>query len=158
MKRLSDAKAYTPQSTYLKKALCAAQAAIDKKALGPVLIDLVDSQSYTDYLLVASAVGPRAVRAIAEHVEKIMAEQGYTPLGVEGIREGRWALLDYGELVFHVFDQPLREFYDIEGMWFDAPKIPLAVPKEQQLPAPGIYAYGEKEAETEPAYIPSSSV
>jgi ribosome-associated protein len=130
---LSNTSLDSPQNTYLKKALCAAQAAIDKKALGPVLIDLTDTQSYTDYLLIASAQGSRAVRSIAEHVEQVMAEQGYRPIGVEGIREGRWALLDYGELVFHVFDQPLREFYDLEGMWFDAPRIALKVPPEQRL-------------------------
>ena len=144
----------TPQATYLKKALCAAQAAIDKKALGPVLIDLTDAQSYTDYLLVASAQGPRAVRAIAEHVEKVMAEQGYKAIGIEGVGEGRWALLDYGELVLHVFDQPLREFYDLEGMWFDAPRVPLSVPPEQRLPSPDSYDFGDEEGDR---YSPSSS-
>ena len=131
------------QATYLKKALCAAQAAIDKKALGPVLIDLHEAQSYTDYLLVVSAPGPRAVRAIAEHVEEVMSEQGHRALGIEGVGEGRWALLDYGELVLHVFDQPLREFYDLEGMWFDAPRVELAVPPEQRLPHPDAYDYGD---------------
>lgn len=131
----------TPQTSYLQKALLAAQAAIDKKALGPVLIDLTETQSYTDYLLVASATGSRAVRAIAEHVEQVMPSMAISPLGVEGITEGRWALLDYGELVFHVFDQPLREFYDLEGMWFDAPRVPLSVPPEQRLAPPGMYDY-----------------
>jgi ribosome-associated protein len=142
MNRLSDANNLS-QATYLKKALCAAQAAIDKKALGPVLIDLHEAQSYTDYLLVASAPGPRAVRAIAEHVQEVMAEHGYRALGIEGVGEGRWALLDYGELVFHVFDQPLREFYDLEGMWFDAPRVELAVPPDQRLPRPDSYDYGD---------------
>jgi ribosome-associated protein len=141
---LSDVNTDTlSQATYLKKALCAAQAAIDKKALGPVLIDLHEAQSYTDYLLVVSAPGPRAVRAIAEHVEQVMAEQGYRSLGIEGVGEGRWALLDYGELVLHVFDQPLREFYDLEGMWFDAPRVELAVPPEQRLPRAEAYDYGD---------------
>ena len=133
------------QATYLKKALSAAQAAIDKKALGPVLIDLHEAQSYTDYLLVASAPGPRAVRAIAEHVQEVMAEQGHRALGVEGVGEGRWALLDYGELVLHVFDQPLREFYDLEGMWFDAPRVELQVPPEQRLPRPESSDYGDSD-------------
>jgi ribosome-associated protein len=145
MNRLSDAKKSPEKAVFLNKALCAAQAAIDKKALGPVLIDLTEAKSYTDYLLVASAPGPRAVRAIAENVQEVMAEHGFRPIGVEGVTEGRWALLDYGELVLHIFDQPLREFYDLEGMWFDAPRIPLEVPKDQELPRPGMYEYDEQD-------------
>ncbi len=154
--RLSNAKSDKSQDPILKKALSAAQAAIDKKALGPVLIDLTDTQSYTEYLLVASATGQRAVRAIAEHIEQIMSEQGFRPLGVEGVREGRWALLDYGEVVFHIFDQPLREFYDLEGMWFDAPRIPLVVPPEQRLTRAGAYEYGDSPAPSSRSYSSSA--
>lgn len=154
---MSNAKQDPSQDIYLQKARDAAQAAIDKKAIEPVLIDLSQAKSYTDYLIVASAPGPRAVRAVAEHVEEAMAEQGFRPLGVEGINEGRWALLDYGELVIHVFDQPLREFYDLEGMWFDAPRIALEVPPEQRLSALGSYDYGDDAARTEPRSYSSSS-
>jgi len=126
----------------LEKAMCAAQAAIDKKGMGPVLLDLREQKSYTDYLLVVSGQGPRAAKAIAESVFEAMAEQGYRSVGAEGVREGRWALLDYGDLVVHVFDHPLREFYDLEGMWFDAPRIELDVPKEQRI-VPGAMSYGD---------------
>lgn len=155
---MTDEKNASEKNLFLKKALCAAQAAIDKKALGPVLIDLNAAQSYTDYLLVASGQGPRAVHAIAEHVEQVMAEQGFRALGVEGAREGRWALLDYGEVVCHIFDQPLREFYDLEGMWFDAPRVPLAVPPEQRLPAPGTYDYEDDESGVRGYSPPSGSL
>ena len=129
-----------------EKALCAAQAAIDKKGLGPVLLDLREQKSYTDYLLVVSGPGPRATKAVAESVQETMAEHGYRAIGVEGVREGRWALLDYGDLVVHVFDHPLREFYDLEGMWFDAPKLELQVPPEQRI-VPGAVSYADEAGE-----------
>lgn len=134
-KRQADARS-------LEKARCAAQAAIDKKGLGPVLLDLREQKSYTDYLLVVSGPGPRATKAVAESVQETMAEHGYRAIGVEGVREGRWALLDYGDLVVHVFDHPLREFYDLEGMWFDAPKVELQVPPEQRIVA-GALSYSD---------------
>lgn len=126
----------------LEKALCAAQAAIDKQGLGPQLLDLREAKCYTDYILVVSGRGPRAARAIAENVQETMAERGYRAVGVEGVRDGRWALLDYGDVVVHVFDQPLREFYDLESMWFDAPQVALQVPPEQRL-VPGAVSYGD---------------
>lgn len=131
----------------LEKAMCAAQAAIDKKGLGPVLLDLREQKSYTDYLLVVSGPGPRAAKAIAESVFETMAEQGYRSVGAEGVREGRWALLDYGDVVVHVFDHPLREFYDLEGMWFDAPRVELEVPPDQRI-VPGAMAYGDTASES----------
>ncbi|MFO0573572.1 MAG: ribosome silencing factor [Polyangia bacterium] len=132
-----------PRDRYREAALAAAQAAIDKKAIEPVLIDLTQSQSYTDYLLVASANSPRGVKAIAEHVVEVLAEHGLRQLGTEGVRDGRWALLDFGDVVVHVFEHPLREFYDLEGMWFDAPRLPLSVPPEQRLAAQSAHRYDE---------------
>jgi ribosome-associated protein len=120
---------------YRLDAIAAAAAAIDKKGIEPVLIDLSAAQSYTDYLLVTSAHSSRGVRAIAEHIEKVLTERGVRALGSEGVREGHWALLDFGDLVVHVFEQNLREFYDLEGMWFDAPRIELDIPPELRLVA-----------------------
>lgn len=129
------------QEKYRQDAIAAANAALAKKAIEPVLIDLSGVQSYTDYLLVTSAHGSRGVRAIGEHVEKVLAERGVHPIGSEGVAEGHWALIDFGDLVVHVFDQNLREFYDLEGMWFDAPRIELAIPPEQRLEAQA-FRYG----------------
>lgn len=140
-----------PRDGYQKAALAAAQAAIDKKAIEPVLIDLSQVQSYTDYLLVASASSPRAVKAIAEHVVEALAEHGLRQLGTEGVRDGRWALLDFGDVVVHVFEHPLREFYDLEGMWFDAPRLPLNVPPEQRLAAQSAHRYDEEDDEPKAA-------
>lgn len=131
----------SPSRTYLERALVAARAAIDKKALEPVLIDLTQQKSYADYLLLCSAQSGRAVRAIADHIVEAMAELGVRAIGTEGVRDGRWALLDFGDLVVHVFDHPLREFYDLDGMWFDAPRIPLEVPPEQRIGPSGLLDY-----------------
>lgn len=131
--------------SYAEAALAAAQAAIDKKAIEPVLIDLSQAQSYTDYLLVASASSPRAVKAIAEYVVEVLAERGLRQLGVEGVRDGRWALLDFGDIVVHVFEHPLREFYDLEGMWFDAPRLPLSIPPEQRLTSQSAPLYDDED-------------
>jgi ribosome-associated protein len=154
---LTDKQTDSPPTPYLKKALFAAQSAIDKQGYAPALIDLTTVQSYTDYLLIVSAPGPRAVQAIADHVELTMDEAGYRPLGIEGVSEGRWALLDYGELVIHIFDQPLREFYDLEGMWFDAPRLPLVVPPEQQQPPRTGYDYSDEQDGGRRSYSSSSS-
>lgn len=145
------APAKKSSSRDLAKALVAANAAIDKKALEPVLIDLSESHSYADFLLVVSARSGRGIKAIAEHVVETMGESGHRTVGVEGVREGRWALIDFGDVVVHVFDQPLREFYDLEGMWFDAPRVALEVPPEQRSAARASFDYdlddGEDAAE-----------
>lgn len=117
----------------LQKAQEAVQAALDKKALEPVLLDLTDDDTYTDYLLIVSARSDRQVRSIADHVVEALAAQGHRPLGIEGRREGRWALVDFGDLVVHIFYHPLREYYDVEGLWVDARRVPLAVPPDQRI-------------------------
>lgn len=123
------------QLKYEQDAIAAANAAIAKLAIEPVLMDLSQAHSYTDYLLVVSGQGTRGVSAIAEHIKEAMTERGVKLLGSEGLREGNWALLDFGDMVVHVFDQHLREFYDLESMWFDAPRLELVIPPEQRRKA-----------------------
>ena len=99
------------------------QAAIAKKAMEIVLIDLRGLSSVTDYFLIMSGNSDRHTQAIAEEILKRMEEKGCKPLGIEGLTEGRWVLLDFGELVIHVFYDPVRQYYDLEGLWADAPRI-----------------------------------
>jgi ribosome-associated protein len=66
------------------------------------------------------------VLALAQHLEEALAQAGVKPLGVEGIQEGLWVLLDYNAVVIHIFYQPLREFYNLEGLWAEAPELPLS--------------------------------
>lgn len=109
-----------------EKALFCAEAAREKKASRIVILELKGLTSITDYFLICSGASDRQVQSIAEGIEEKMAERGERPLGVEGMGEGRWVLLDYDDVVVHVFQDPVREYYDLEGLWIEAPRIPLA--------------------------------
>lgn len=122
-------------------AMIAVEAAIDKKGLEPVLLDVSQEASYTDHILVISARSDRHAQAIAEGIRgELRARLGRAPLSVEGKRDGQWTLLDYGELIIHVFFHPVREFYDIEGIWSDAPHVELSVPAESRYAPRDAYA------------------
>ena len=114
--------------------MAAVEAAIDKKGLHPMLLDLSDEGAYTDYILVVSGRSDRHVQSVADGISKALKEElGRMPLGVEGHRDGQWSLLDYGELVVHVFYHPIREFYDLEGLWSAAPRVHIDIPPDSQL-------------------------
>ena len=125
------------QAQSQREALTAAKAAMDaalaKKALLPVLIDVSGRASYADYIGIVSGRSDRQVDAIADHVHKVMQERGRRLLGREGTRNGRWALLDFGDVVVHVFYHPVREVFDIESLWIDAPRVKLQVPPEAMV-------------------------
>jgi ribosome-associated protein len=108
----------------------AIEAALDKKALVPVLIDVSGQATYTDFIAILSGRSDRQVDAIADHIIDAMKARGLYLLGREGSGNGRWTLLDFGDLVVHVFYHPVREFYDIESLWIDAPRVSLKVPPE----------------------------
>jgi ribosome-associated protein len=110
-------------------------AALDKKAIEPVLIDVSGRASYADFIAVVSGRSDRQVEAIAEGVCDAMDAQGRRPLGREGARNGRWVLIDFGDVVLHVFYQPLREVFDIESLWIDAPRVKLQIPAEARAEA-----------------------
>jgi ribosome-associated protein len=115
-------------------AMAAIEAALEKKALEPVLIDVTEKGTYTDYILVVSGRSDRHVQAVADGVLEAMKQQtGALPLGVEGKRDGHWTLIDFGDLIVHVFYHPMREFYDLEGLWVDAPRVKVDVPPESRI-------------------------
>ncbi len=120
--------------------MAAVRAALEKKALEPVLLDVSDQSSYTDYILLVSARSDRHVQIVADSVaDNLRALRGRMPLGSEGSRDGKWALLDYGDVVVHVFYHPIREFYDLEGLWIDAPRVQLEVPAEARFDVQDAY-------------------
>jgi ribosome-associated protein len=82
----------------------------------------------TDYFIICSGRSSRQVMAIAEHIQKEMQNTHIRPLGVEGQGSGHWILLDYGHIVIHVFYDPIRRFYNLEGLWSDVPRIQIAGP------------------------------
>ena len=105
----------------------AAQAAHDKKADQVLAFDVSEQIAITDAFLLASASNERAVGAIVDEIEEKLREAGAKPIRREGHKEGRWVLLDYGEIVIHVQHEEERSFYALERLWSDCPVIPLTL-------------------------------
>ena len=105
----------------------AAQAAHDKKADQVLAIDVSEQIAITDAFVLASATNERAVGAIVDEIEDKLRDAGAKPIRREGHREGRWVLLDYGEIVIHVQHEEERMFYALERLWSDCPVIPLTL-------------------------------
>lgn len=103
----------------------AARAADDKKAEDLVALDVSEPLPLTDAFLLATGDNERNVLAIAGGIEDALLEAGAKPLRREGRSEGRWVLLDFGDLVVHVFHQEDRQYYSLERLWKDAPVIPI---------------------------------
>jgi ribosome-associated protein len=118
----------------LDGALRALALALDKKGLEPVLLDVRQLCSFCNYQLVLSGRSDRQVDAIADAIELGLKSEGLRPIGAEGARTGQWALLDYSDFVVHVFLHAAREHYDLEGLWNDAPRIPIDVPPDARIP------------------------
>jgi len=93
------------------------------KGLDLVALDVRGLCSFADYFLICSGTSRRHLLALAEHLEEALGQAGVKPLGVEGLQEGLWVLMDYNDLVIHIFSQPLREFYNLEGLWAEAPRL-----------------------------------
>jgi len=107
--------------------------ALDKKAVEPVLLDVRALCSFCNYQLVLSGRSERQVDAIADGIAAGLKVDGIRPIASEGARTEQWALLDYGDFVVHVFLHAAREHYDLEGLWNDAPRIPLDVPADARI-------------------------
>lgn len=97
-----------------------------------MLIDMKAISNVTDYFLICSADSNRGVRTIVDNVEKKLKEIGAKIIGIEGYTEGKWVLLDAIDVVIHIFYEPLRSFYDLEGLWIDSPRLDL--PFQHQFP------------------------
>ncbi|ROQ90961.1 ribosome silencing factor [Desulfosoma caldarium] len=120
----------------LSKALSCAKEADTRKALDMVLLDVSKITTVADYFLICSGRSSRQVQGIAEAVQARLRQLGVRPLGVEGEREGHWVLLDYGDVIVHIFYQPIRELYDLESLWSEGAVVPLdehlVVPKGER--------------------------
>jgi ribosome-associated protein len=102
-----------------------AEAAAEKKATDVLALDVGQTLVVTDYFLIATGSNDRQVHAIADAIEDALREAGAKPIGREGERELKWVLLDYGDFVVHVFQAAEREFYRLEKLWSDAPRLDL---------------------------------
>jgi ribosome-associated protein len=103
-------------------AVAAARAAAAKQAEHITILDVHGLIVITDYFVICSGTTERQVRTIVEEIEKVLRELGRKPVRREGESEGRWVLLDYVDLVVHVFAEEEREYYDLERLWGDAPR------------------------------------
>ena len=116
-----------------QKALECARAAIEKKAENVKILDLSGISGFADYFVICSGMSDRQVQAISDSVESVIEAGDHPVLAIEGYSEGRWILMDLGDVVVHVFLDPLREYYDLESLWSEAPRV--KVPSEFYGPA-----------------------
>ena len=108
------------------------EAASEKKALNLIVLDVRDLTSIADVFIICSGRSNRQVNSIADSIVAKLKKHKIKPLSVEGTGEGHWVLLDYGHVIIHVFYEPVREFFDLEGLWADAKRITTPVLKELQ--------------------------
>ena len=104
----------------------AVHAASERKALDTLVLDLREVASFTDFFVITSGTNVRQVQAIADAVqEHLRKDLGVKPARVEGYNSAEWVLLDYGDFIFHVFEEKSRRFYDLERLWRDAARVQL---------------------------------
>jgi ribosome-associated protein len=106
-----------------KRVLLCINAALEKKAKNLAAMNVKEISAFTDYFVICSGGLDRQVQAIASAIRENMKKKGFLPLGVEGEKHGQWVLMDYGDVVVHIFYEPVREFYEIERLWSDAPRM-----------------------------------
>jgi ribosome-associated protein len=115
------------------KSLICVQLARGRKAQDPVVLDLRKLVSFADYFVICTARSDRQAQAIAEQIKKGLKIHREFARSVEGLSEGRWVLMDYDDVIVHIFQRATREFYDLEGLWSDAPEVPLPPDLEEQV-------------------------
>lgn len=108
-----------------EKALLLARVALQKKPKDPLLLDVSHSCSFADYFLILSGTSTRQTQALSDHLQENLGKKGIRLLGIEGMETGQWILMDYDEVIVHIFFEPVRGFYDLEGLWMDSPRLPI---------------------------------
>jgi ribosome-associated protein len=119
----------TPSLTGLELAHLCVQAAQDKKAVEPIILDLQSVSTICDYMVICSAQSEPQIKAIVSGVEKeVKDEHARYPLAVDGFPTSQWVVIDYGDVMVHVFHEEKRGVYALEDLWSDAPQVPLLQP------------------------------
>jgi len=108
-----------------ERLLGALHAAAEKKALDVVVLDLREIASFTDFFVITTGANERQVQAISDEVYETLKKSGSTAARVEGYKTAEWVLLDYGDFVFHIFEQKARLFYDLERLWRESKRVDL---------------------------------
>jgi ribosome-associated protein len=118
------ASAVPPEERARKLAMSIAEVALDNKALNVEIIDVRGKVDYSDYVVVMSGRSDRQVNALGRNIEDDLKEKhGARCLGVEGMPQGTWLLMDYGDVIVHVFHEDTRGYYDLETLWIDAARV-----------------------------------
>ena len=118
----------------MERAQSVVEAARSLKAEDPVILDVRALVSYADTLVVTTGRSDRHARSITDAVMTELSHQGEKPLGIEGYDEGRWILVDFGDLILHVFLSEVRDHYDLERLWSDAPRMEIGKDHANALP------------------------
>jgi ribosome-associated protein len=116
------------------KALRIAQAAQDRRAENTVVLDMRDLMSICDYFVICSGRSRLHVDAIADEVDEVMEAEGESKRHREGIPDSTWVIVDYGDVVVHVFEPEARGFYNLEGLWGDALRLDVPEPVTDAMP------------------------
>jgi ribosome-associated protein len=109
----------------IAKAVLIAEVAEARKAVDLVGLDVRNLSSFADTFIIATGTSDRHVRSVADAVEAALKDHGEVPMGIEGYDEGRWVLIDCGDAIVHIFQQEIRDHYDLERLWSDAPILDL---------------------------------
>ena len=127
-KRTGGRLARKKETASRARALLCVNASLEKKAKDLVILNVSGISSFADYFILCSGTSDRQVRAIAAAIRENVKKAGMLPLGVEGEAGGKWILLDYDDVIIHVFLESVRTFYDLERLWSETPR--MAVPDE----------------------------
>ncbi len=119
-----------------QKARRIVEAALDRKAEQPIVLDMTNLTFYADTFILLTGRSDRQVRAIAEGILETLSANGEAPIGVEGMDDGYWVLIDCNDAIVHVFDPEARDKFDLERLWQDAPRIDLGIEGVEPNPAP----------------------
>ncbi|MET0642848.1 MAG: ribosome silencing factor [Candidatus Binatia bacterium] len=110
------------------KVLLLTRFALEKKARDLVVLEVRELTSIADYFIICSGSSDRQVQSIAQGIEENLNEAGHSLLSVEGANRGHWVLMDFSDVIVHIFYEPVREFYDLDGLWGHAPRVELPEP------------------------------
>ncbi|HEX9147181.1 MAG TPA: ribosome silencing factor [Candidatus Binatia bacterium] len=110
------------------KTLLVTRAALEKKAYDLVVMEVRDLTSIADYFVICSGRSDRQVQSIAQGIEEHLGDSAISPLSIEGANRGHWVLMDFSDVIVHIFYEPVRQFYDLDGLWGDAPRVELPEP------------------------------
>ena len=106
-----------------KRALLCVNASLEKKAKDLVILNVKEISAFADYFIICSGTSDRQVRAVAAAIQEKLKTAEIMPLGIEGEPAGQWVLMDYDDVIIHIFLEPIRTFYDLERLWSEAPRM-----------------------------------